>query len=73
MAILSTGLDFIFATHSVSDKQQHNIDVISAHAKALTEAILASTPECADQSAAIRHVREAMMTAHAAIILDGAV
>lgn len=33
--------------------------------------IVARTPRCADQSAAVRHIREAVMTANAAIALGG--
>jgi hypothetical protein len=39
----------------------------------LARAILLNTPACADQQAAIRHVREALMTANAAIVLKGIV
>jgi hypothetical protein len=35
--------------------------------------LVANTPKCADQSAAIRLVREAVMTANAAIALKGIV
>ena len=44
---------------------------IRSAAKALAEEIVACTPACADQSAAIRLVREASMTANAAIACDG--
>jgi hypothetical protein len=37
----------------------------------LGNVILQVTPTCADQQAAIRLVREAVMTANAAIALDG--
>jgi hypothetical protein len=37
----------------------------------LAEAILENTPQCADQQAALRHVREAVMTANAAVALEG--
>lgn len=35
------------------------------------EAIVAETPACADQTAAVRKVREAVMTANAAIACNG--
>lgn len=44
---------------------------IRAAALNLAEVIIASTPPCADQSAAIRKIREAVMTANAAIALGG--
>jgi hypothetical protein len=39
----------------------------------LAKAILLHTPVCGDQQAALRHLREAVMTANAAIALKGAV
>lgn len=39
--------------------------------KAFAKAIVECTPSSADQSAAIRKVREAVMTANAAIACDG--
>lgn len=39
----------------------------------LIRAIQELTPQSADQSAAIRHVREAVWTAREAVLLDGAV
>lgn len=39
----------------------------------LARVIMQNTPVCADQTAAIRLVREAVMTANAAIALDGAI
>ena len=46
---------------------------VRAKGEALAEAILAHTPVCGDQQAAIRKVREGVMTANAAIALEGAV
>lgn len=37
----------------------------------MAKTIVACTPQCADQSAAIRKVREAVMTANAAIACEG--
>jgi hypothetical protein len=39
----------------------------------LAMTILDNTPVCADQSAAIRHLRECVMTANGAIALNGLV
>lgn len=44
---------------------------LRSSAKSFAKAIVDLTPECADQSAAIRHVRYALMTANAAIALKG--
>ena len=46
---------------------------IETGAKHFVAIILLHAPKCADQSAAIRKVREAMMTASAAIALEGRV
>jgi hypothetical protein len=47
------------------------ISQIRESAESFAKAILANSPSCADQSAALRHVREAMMNANAAIVLGG--
>ena len=44
--------------------------VIRDRARSLAAAIMGCCPDCADRSAAIRKVREAMMTANAAIALE---
>jgi hypothetical protein len=48
-------------------------EAIRKKARELAETILEVTPMSADQQAALRHVREAVMTANAAIALKGAV
>jgi hypothetical protein len=59
--------------HAPDDYGINKIGHIRMAAENMITAILETTPVCADQSAAIRHVREAMMTANAAIVLDGLV
>jgi len=44
---------------------------IRAAAKSLAHVIVQNTPASADQSASLRHLREAIMTANAAIALNG--
>lgn len=44
---------------------------LRAAGKAFAEVIVHETPASADQSAALRHVREAVMTANAAIACGG--
>jgi hypothetical protein len=44
---------------------------INEAARLMLAVILQTTPRCADQSAAVRLVREARMTANAAIACDG--
>lgn len=52
-------------------KEKHNI--IEAAAIVFANVIFETTPECADQTAAIRAIREARMWANAAIALGGQV
>lgn len=59
--------------HTPTQNGIDKITLIREASEDLIAAILANTRACADQQAAIRHVREAMMTANAAIVLDGLV
>jgi hypothetical protein len=61
----------IYSYHRPDEEDVRKISNIREAAKALDRAILANTPKCADQSAARRKCREAMMTANAAIVLKG--
>ena len=61
----------VFTYHAPMPEQVPKYDAIRAAAAALAEAIIANTPACADQSAALRHVREAAWTANAAVALGG--
>lgn len=64
-------LDNIFKYHAPNAEQQIRYGRLRDAAKAFAEAIVAYTPAGADQTAAIRKVREAVMTANAAVALDG--
>ena len=64
-------LDHIFAYHSPSLEKSGKYGKLRDAARAFAQVIVEHTPEGADQSAAIRLVREAVMTANAAIALDG--
>ena len=64
-------VDHVFAYHSPRGDQPARYEAIRAAGKHLAQVILELTSESADQSAALRHVREAVMTANAAIALDG--
>jgi hypothetical protein len=70
MALTIEQLDDIFRYHDDPKKVPNYLAVREA-AKCFAKAILENTPGSADQSAAIRKVREAVMTANAAIALDG--
>ncbi len=64
-------LDTWFTYHSPTPEKLPRYTAIRAAAKVLAETILENTPASADQSDAIRKVREAVMTANAAIACDG--
>lgn len=64
-------LDHVFTYHAPVDGQKEKYEELRASAKDFAATIQRLVPECADQSAAIRHIREALMTANAAISLDG--
>lgn len=64
-------LDFVFEYQPASDEQIEQYQEIRVAAKHFARTIFKNTPPCADQSAAFRKVREAVMTANAAIALHG--
>ena len=61
----------IFQYHSPSPFQQKAYETIREAAKHFAAVLIANTPACPDRTAALRKVREAVMTANAAIALDG--
>ena len=63
-------LENLFTYHPPKGDQPARYEAIRSAAKHLAQVIVANTPASADQAAAIRHVREAMMTANAAIALE---
>ena len=67
MPITQSDLDNWFVYHSPSSEQIPKYQANRESAKNLAEVIVNNTPPCADQTAAIRLVREASMTANAAI------
>jgi hypothetical protein len=73
MPVTRENLQDVFSYHKPSRDDQVNYEYLRNHARDFAEAIIACTPPCADQQAALRHVREAVMTANAAIALKGAI
>lgn len=71
MAIKAEDLDDLFRYHAPEGDQPARYERLRAAAKDFAAAILSNTPPSADQTAAIRKVREALMTANAAIALKG--
>ena len=63
----------VVSYHQPNQDQVDKIAFIRREAESFITAIIVSTPVCGDQQAAIRHVRDAMMSANAAIVLNGAV
>lgn len=59
-----------FTYHSPTPAQQSKYLAIKVTAKIFAQIILENTPPSADQTAAIRKIREAVMTANAAIACD---
>jgi len=64
-------LDNVFMYHAPNEEQIEKYKAIREQGKKLAEIIVACTPVCADQTAAIRKIREAVMTANAAIATNG--
>lgn len=61
----------VFMHHPPTPEQLPKYAHLREAARVFADTIIEYTPQCADQSAALRHVREAVMTANAAIALDG--
>jgi hypothetical protein len=64
-------VDDVFTYQAPDDKQKEQLQVVREDAKRLARTILETTPICADQQASLRLLREAVMTANAAIALRG--
>lgn len=71
MAIDSTTLDNWFMHHPPTEEQVALYQGLRRAARNFAEAIAANTPPSADQTAALRKVREALMTANASIACGG--
>lgn len=63
----------VFTYHAPNPKQVECYAALRAKAKEMAEVILTCTPRCADQSAALRLLRECVMTSNAAVALEGLV
>jgi hypothetical protein len=64
-------LDHVFGRHTPEECDRARQDSIQAAGKEFARVVLENTPECADQQAAVRKIREAVMTATAAVALEG--
>jgi hypothetical protein len=70
---LADNLDDIFTYHTPTSDQASQYQTIREKALELAHVIVANTPQSADQTAAIRQLRECVMTANASIALHGLV
>lgn len=61
----------LFTYHAPNEKQQEQYREIRTAALQFASVLVENTPPSADQTAAIRLLRECVMTANAAIALDG--
>lgn len=68
-----TWLNEVFSYHAPVAGQPEQYEEIRVAAKVFARAILKAAPPCADRTAALRKVREAVMTANASIALLGLV
>lgn len=73
MAVNLTNVDDVFSYHAPGPGDPEAYEAIRFGARVLARVILAHTPVSADQQASLRKLREAVMTANAAIALKGTV
>jgi hypothetical protein len=73
MPVTTGNVDSVFKYHAPKEGQPAQYEAIRAGARELAKTILANTPQCADQQAALRLLREAVMTANASIAMEGLV
>ena len=66
-------LENIFTYHAPNDEQKAAYQELRSAALTFAEVMKENCPPCADRTAALRLLRECVMTANASIALDGAV
>ncbi len=71
MAITSEQIENWFTYHSPTPEQTYRYETLRMAARAMANTIVANTPPSADQTAALRLLREAVFTANAAIACGG--
>jgi hypothetical protein len=69
--IMPDDLENWFRYHAPTEGQPERYEQIRAAGKAFAETIVRLTPPSADQTAAVRKIREAVYTANAAIACGG--
>lgn len=73
MPVTKGNVEDVFTYHPPTPAQVEAYSALREDAKRLARTILEVVPPCADQQAALRLLREAVMTANAAVALNGAV
>jgi hypothetical protein len=68
---LKDKIEDLFTYHAPEGGQPAQYEAIRSAAKTFAHVVVANTPASADQTAAIRKLRECVMTANAAIALKG--
>jgi len=69
--IMEIDLEHIFTHHAPEKEDIEKYTKLRNAAKEFAETIIKNTPKGADQTATIRKIREAVMTANASIALKG--
>jgi hypothetical protein len=64
-------IELVFKHHTPTERQLDKLELIRSKAKELAQLIQDIVPESADRAAAFRKLRECVMTANAAIVLQG--
>jgi hypothetical protein len=73
MPVTKANVVDVFSYHAPDSDQLVTYEKLRSCARDFANAILDLTPACADQQAALRLLRECVMTANAAIALKGSV
>ena len=71
MALSLDEIDSLFALHEVTPETRHKYEAIRMAAREFARVVHANTPRCADQTAAIRKIREAASLSYDAVTLNG--
>jgi hypothetical protein len=70
MAFTADEIQKLFTYHAPKPGQPERYEAIRSAARNLATVIVENTPSSADQSAAIRYLRECVMTANASIAME---
>ena len=69
--MIELDLDRMFSPYVLTGAQATSYGHLAEAAKQFAAAVVERTPPCEDQGVALRKIREALMTAQAALALDG--